>query len=77
MSEIAALAKAKGFTDARVLDKVNARGELVIGVLIPPRHPGEWTAAKAEDGAGRSGADAREAPPDPREAKRLAMERRS
>ena len=39
---IAALAKAKGFEHARVQVKVNARGELVIGVLIPPSVPEEW-----------------------------------
>jgi hypothetical protein len=41
MAQIHDLAKAKGFTESRVLHKVNARGELVIGLLIPPRTPGE------------------------------------
>jgi hypothetical protein len=31
MADIHALAKAKGFAEARVLEQVNARGELVIG----------------------------------------------
>ena len=42
MNDIAALAKAKGFEHARVQVKVNARGELVIAVLIPPSAPEEW-----------------------------------
>ena len=37
------LAKAKGLEKARVLDKVNARGELVVAIIIPPSRPGEWT----------------------------------
>jgi hypothetical protein len=42
MSGIAALAKAKGFEHAHVQARVNARGELVIAVLIPPSVPEEW-----------------------------------
>ena len=42
MQQIEDLAKAKGFTAARVLSKVNAYGELVIAVLIAPRTPNEW-----------------------------------
>jgi hypothetical protein len=53
MAQIHDLAKARGFTESRVLHKVNARGELVMGLLIPPRTPGEW------DEVG--GVDAREA----------------
>lgn len=37
---IADLLKNKGIVGARVLDKVNARGEVVIGVILPkPRAP--------------------------------------
>ena len=43
MHQIEDLAHASGFERARVLSKVNHRGELVIGVLIPPRTAGEWT----------------------------------
>jgi hypothetical protein len=42
MAQIGAIAVAKGFEGARVLSKVNRRGELVIALLIPPRTPGEW-----------------------------------
>jgi hypothetical protein len=42
IAQIGALAAAKGFAGARVLSKVNRRGELVIALLIPPRTPGEW-----------------------------------
>jgi hypothetical protein len=59
MTEIRTLAQAK-FGQARVQPKINARGELVIGVIIPPREPGEWTSPRI----------------DAREAKRLARERR-
>jgi hypothetical protein len=41
--EIADLAKAKGLANARVREKVNAKGELVIALIIPPSRPGEWT----------------------------------
>lgn len=37
------LAIAKGVTGGRVLHKVNARGELVVALIIPPSRPGEWT----------------------------------
>jgi hypothetical protein len=40
---IAELARAKGLTNARVDHKVNDRGELVIALILPPTHPGEWT----------------------------------
>ena len=59
MTEIRTLAQAK-FGQARVQPKINARGELVIGVIIPPREPAEWTSPRI----------------DAREAKRLARERR-
>jgi hypothetical protein len=59
MAEIRALATAK-FEHARVQPKVNARGELVIGVIIPPRVPGGWATTA----------------PDAREEKRRARERR-
>lgn len=42
MRELEALARQKGFLHARVQSKVNARGELVLGVIIPARTPGEW-----------------------------------
>jgi hypothetical protein len=32
----------KGLKNARVLDKVNQRGEVVIAIVILPRQPGEW-----------------------------------
>jgi hypothetical protein len=41
-TSIADLAKAKGLTGARVDHKTNARGELVIALIIPPSRPGEW-----------------------------------
>lgn len=59
MAEIQALVETK-FAHARVKPKVNARGELVIGVIIPPREPNEWVLPRI----------------DAREAKRLARERR-
>ena len=40
---MADLAKAKGLTTARVDQKTNAKGELVIALIIPPSRPGEWT----------------------------------
>jgi hypothetical protein len=43
MGALEALAKSKGFADVRVLPKVNARGELVLGVILPPRTPREWS----------------------------------
>jgi hypothetical protein len=46
MQEIEDLAKSKGIV-GRVLSKVNVHGELVIALLIPPRHPGEWDDGKA------------------------------
>jgi|HubBroStandDraft_1064217.scaffolds.fasta_scaffold117285_2 hypothetical protein len=42
MGQIDDLAKKVGFLAARVDVKVNAHGELVIAVLIPPRTPDEW-----------------------------------
>jgi hypothetical protein len=42
MGQIADSAKKLGFAASRVDAKVNARSELVIAVLIPPRHPDEW-----------------------------------
>ena len=59
MAEIQALVQTK-FEHARVKPKVNAHGELVIGVIIPPRRPNEWVLPRV----------------DAREAKRLARERR-
>jgi hypothetical protein len=41
MQAIDDLAKSKGIV-GRVLYKTNAYGELVIALLVPPRHPGEW-----------------------------------
>jgi hypothetical protein len=40
------LAKAKGLEKARVLEKLNARGELVVAIVIPPSRPGEWPDAR-------------------------------
>lgn len=40
---IADLAKARGLDRARVREKVNAQGELVIALIIPPKYPGEWS----------------------------------
>jgi hypothetical protein len=42
MNQIEELARAQGFERARVLAKVNRHGELVIGLLIPPRTLDEW-----------------------------------
>ena len=42
MGQMADSAHKMGFSSSRVDVKVNARGELVIAVLIPPRHPDEW-----------------------------------
>ena len=42
MHQIEELAREKGFERARVLSKVNRHGELVIGLLIPPRTLDEW-----------------------------------
>jgi hypothetical protein len=42
--QIEELARSRGFEKARVLSKVNHHGELVIGLLIPPRRPDEWAA---------------------------------
>lgn len=38
---------------ARVQSKVNARGEFVTGVIIPPRTPGEWSSAASDRDAKR------------------------
>jgi hypothetical protein len=62
MRQLENLAKSSGFPKARVLPKVNVRGELVLGVILPPDAPGGWGAA---------------APRDVREEKRQARERRS
>jgi hypothetical protein len=40
MARIHDMAKDAGYTAARVASKVNAHGELVIALLIPPRTPG-------------------------------------
>ena len=32
----------RDFPEARVGERVNARGELVLAIIIPPRSPGEW-----------------------------------
>jgi hypothetical protein len=45
MQQIEELAKSKGIV-GRVLYKTNQYGELVIALLIPPRHPGEWDDGK-------------------------------
>ena len=42
MAQIEDLARAKRLDRARVLSKVNHRGELVVALIIPPRTPGEW-----------------------------------
>jgi hypothetical protein len=42
MHQIEDLARARGFEAARVLSKVNRHGELVIGLVIPPRTLDEW-----------------------------------
>lgn len=41
---LADLAKRHELSAARVDYKVNARGELVVALIIPPRRPGEWDA---------------------------------
>jgi hypothetical protein len=42
MNAIGKLARAKGFSSARVECRVNVRSELAIALLIPPRTPDEW-----------------------------------
>lgn len=42
MRRVEEVAREKGYNAARVLSKVNAHGEFVIALLIPPRTPGEW-----------------------------------
>jgi hypothetical protein len=64
MGAIQDVAREKGLHDARVACKVNARGELVIALLVPERAPGEWRALAQQ-------------PVDQREAKRLARATRS
>jgi hypothetical protein len=44
-NELHDLAKAKGLDKARVDYKVNAKGELVMAIIIPPSRPGEWAHA--------------------------------
>jgi hypothetical protein len=39
---LAQVAKAKGLKDARIVHKVNERGEMVIAIILPPSRPGEW-----------------------------------
>jgi hypothetical protein len=36
------LAREAGYARARVAWKTNRHGELVVGIIIPPRTPGEW-----------------------------------
>jgi hypothetical protein len=60
MNQIEELARARGFDRARVLHKVNRRGELVIGLLLPPRRLDEWG----------------EPPPRSRDEKRASREKR-
>ena len=60
MNQIEELARARGFEHARVLHKVNRHGELVIGLLLPPRKLDEWG----------------EAPPRSRDEKRASREKR-
>ena len=40
--EMAELAERRGLKGARVQEKVNARGELVIALILPETFPGEW-----------------------------------
>jgi hypothetical protein len=40
--ELQDLAAKKDLKNARVDDKVNRRGELVVAIIIPPKYPGEW-----------------------------------
>lgn len=61
MRQLENLAKSSGFPKARVLPKINVRGELVLGVILPPGTSGEWG----------------EPPKDLREEKRLSRTRRS
>jgi len=60
MNQIEELARARGFDRARVLYKVNRHGELVIGLLLPPRKLDEWG----------------EPPPRSRDEKRASREKR-
>jgi hypothetical protein len=42
VDRVEAFAKERGIAQARVAWKRNARGELVIAIIIPPSYPGEW-----------------------------------
>jgi hypothetical protein len=42
VDRVSELAKERGIAQARVAWKRNARGELVIAVIVPPSYPGEW-----------------------------------
>jgi hypothetical protein len=42
MNRFEEAARERGYPTARGAWKVNARGELVIALIIPPRTPGEW-----------------------------------
>jgi hypothetical protein len=61
MAHLEALAHRNGYAGARWAKKVNAAGHLVIALVLPPRHEGEWAAPKV----------------DAREAKRLERQKRS
>jgi hypothetical protein len=54
------LAHKDGYAGARWATKVNAAGQLVVALILPPRHEGEWAAAAV----------------DAREAKRLESQKR-
>lgn len=42
-SALSELVKKKELKNARVLARVNARGEMVVAIIVPPSRPGEWT----------------------------------
>jgi hypothetical protein len=42
IAKVEQAAHAAGFVKVRVLTKVNAQGELVIALLIPPRYEHNW-----------------------------------
>jgi hypothetical protein len=46
MDQIREMALEKGLTHAKIDARRNAHGEMCVGLIIPPRHPGEWDEPK-------------------------------
>jgi hypothetical protein len=72
MQELEKLAQSSGFPNARVLSKVNFRGELVLGVILRPK-----AAGLGPERPSCRGRPVPAPPTDAREEKRLARQRRS